>query len=574
MALTIAGERSSAGKTTVTLAILAYLSRRGETVQSFKVGPDYIDPMFHQYVTKRPCRNLDPVLTSPEYVKRCFTTHCQSADYALVEGVMGLFDGVGGRGGLGDGGVGANGHSPLPGPGDQGTSGPGDQGTRGPSPRHPVTQSPRHPVTPSPRHPVGEQRCRTAVTPSPNLPFASTAWVAKTLEIPVLLVIDCSKLSGSVAAIAHGYRSLDPTITIAGVVLNRVGSDRHLELLQDALEPLNIPILGILRRDATITIGDRHLGLIPTGEIPDLDKTLDRLAQIGSESFDWERLEPLLHPGGFQKPGFLEKSRFIARNLSRNPVSLGLLREISAETQFAGLRIAVARDLAFNFYYQDNLDTLEELGAEIIYWSPINDPELPPNIHGMYFGGGFPEVFARQLSGNTTARAAVQSAIIAGIPTIAECGGLMYLCQSLIDFDGLSWPMVGVINANAVMGQRLTLGYRRATAIVDSPLLTAGTTVWGHEFHRSTVVSRDDSRITPTSPSPLFTACSLSPESEPFAEGWHQPGNLHAGYIHLHWGSRPEIPARFLQSCLSNLRTVTGCPMRGAQATPTTGSGG
>ncbi|WP_199249527.1 cobyrinate a,c-diamide synthase [[Phormidium] sp. ETS-05] len=567
MALTIAAERSSAGKTTVTLAILAYLSRRGATVQSFKVGPDYIDPMFHQYVTKRPCRNLDPVLTSPEYVKRCFATHCQSADYALVEGVMGLFDGVGGsRGALEQGSKGAR-EQGTGGRGDWGTGGLLDQGSRGPfgtrglldqgTRSHPVSGSPRLRVTPSPSHPVSGSP-PPEVTPSFRLPFASTAWVAKTLEIPVLLVIDCSKLSGSVAAIAHGYRSLDPTITIAGVVLNRVGSDRHLELLQDALEPLNIPILGILRRDATITIGDRHLGLIPTGEIPDLDKTLDRLAQIGSESFDWERLEPLLHPGRFQKPGFLEKSRFITRNLSKNPVSLGLLREISAETQFLGLRIAVARDLAFNFYYQDNLDTLEELGAEIIYWSPINDPELPPNIHGMYFGGGFPEVFARQLSGNTTARAAVQSAIIAGIPTIAECGGLMYLCQSLIDFEGLSWPMVGVINANAVMGQRLTLGYRRATAIVDSPLLTAGTTVWGHEFHRSTVVSTSDSRITPTSPSPLFTACSLSPESEPFAEGWHQPGNLHAGYIHLHWGSRPEIPARFLQSCLSNLREVRG----------------
>ena len=523
MALTIAAERSSAGKTTVTLAILAYLGRRGATVQSFKVGPDYIDPMFHQYVTKRPCRNLDPVLTSPEYVKRCFALHSQSADYAVVEGVMGLFDGVEGRWG--------DSETRRLGDGEQGSKGAREQGSN-----FPPCQSAFWPPCPP-------------VSPSPYPPFASTAWVAKTLDIPVLLVIDCSKLSGSVAAIAHGYRSLDPTITIAGVVLNRVGSDRHLELLQDALEPLNIPILGILRRDATITIGDRHLGLIPTGEIPDLDQTLDKLAQIGYESFDWEQLDPLLG--------------------LRNRVSvenLGLSREISVETRFLSqsltplppspregegggrhmlhppLRIAVARDLAFNFYYQDNLDTLEELGAEIIYWSPINDPELPPNIHGMYFGGGFPEVFAPQLSSNTTARAAVYSAISAGIPTIAECGGLMYLCQSLIDFDGLSWPMVGVINANAVMGKRLTLGYRRATAIVDSPLLTAGTTVWGHEFHRSTVDIQ--------SSSPLFTACSLSAQSEPFAEGWHQPGNLHAGYIHLHWGSRPEIPARFLQFCL------------------------
>ena len=184
----IAGERSGVGKTTVTLALLSFLCRQGSLVQSFKVGPDYIDPMFHQYVTGRFCRNLDPVLTSIDYLKQCFSFHTQQVDYALVEGVMGLFDGASGDF------------------------------------------------------------------------FASTAHVALLLDLPVLLVIDCSRLSGSVAAIAHGYRSLDPRLQIAGVVLNRVGSDRHLQLLQDALAPLNLPILGVLRRQHDITIPDRHLG--------------------------------------------------------------------------------------------------------------------------------------------------------------------------------------------------------------------------------------------------------------------------------------------------------------------------
>ena len=199
MAMIIAGERSGVGKTTVTLALLAALQRRSQAVQSFKVGPDYIDPMFHRHVTQRACRNLDPVLTSEAYVQQCFAQHSQNADYSLIEGVMGLFDGA---------------------------SGSDD--------------------------------------------FGSTAHVARLLNLPVLLILNCSSLSRSIAAIAHGYRSFDPRVRVAGVVLNRVGSDRHLELLTAALEPLNLPILGVLRRQDDITIPDRHLGLVPAAELKNL----------------------------------------------------------------------------------------------------------------------------------------------------------------------------------------------------------------------------------------------------------------------------------------------------------------
>nr|WP_290222553.1 cobyrinate a,c-diamide synthase [Trichocoleus desertorum] len=452
MALAIAGERSGVGKTTVTLALLAALRRRGLQVQSFKVGPDYIDPMFHTRVTGRACRNLDPVLTSEAYVQQCFARHVARVNCALVEGVMGLFDGATG------------------------------------------TED-----------------------------WASTAHIARLLNIPVLLVIDCSRLSRSVAAIAHGYRSFDSRLQLAGVVLNRVGSDRHLELLQSALEPLNLPILGVLRRQSEITIPDRHLGLVPTEELDQFNSLIDRLADLGETCFSWSSLLPLLNVPSSQ----------------RSEQSKGQDQNSLPQSQ---VRIAVARDRAFNFYYADNLDCLEQLGAELLPWSPLSDPHLPTGTQGIYLGGGFPEVFAEQLADNISGRNAVRAAIQSGLPTYAECGGLMYLCQQIQGFDQQSWPMVGILPTTAVMGGRLTLGYRRAIAQQTSPLVTAGTMVCGHEFHRST--------LTKTAPEPLFQTCRYDQSSQevPSLEGWrsHQ---VHASYLHLHWGSRPELAAQFVRSC-------------------------
>jgi cobyrinic acid a,c-diamide synthase len=345
VALIIAGDRSGSGKTTVTLALLAALaqrrrrSRSSGQIQSFKVGPDYIDPMFHQRITGLPCRNLDPVLTSEPYVRTCFDRYARTAEYALVEGVMGLFDGAGAS------------------------------------------------------------------------EIASTAHIARLLQLPVALVVDCSRLSRSIAAIIHGYRSLDPRLNVSGVVLNRVGSDRHLAILQDAIAALQIPILGVLRRQDEITIRDRHLGLVPAGELPELQQISARLAYLGETCFDWETLEPLLrldHPAS-----------------------------TPSGSEFAPLgspRVAIAQDDAFNFYYADNLDLLETLGVELVSWSPLND-SLPNNTHGLYLGGGFPEVFAADLSANKDALASVHAAIQSGIPTYAECGGLMYLCQTIQDFE-------------------------------------------------------------------------------------------------------------------------------------------
>lgn len=444
MALVIAGDRSGVGKTTVTLMLLAHLCQH-HRVQSFKVGPDYIDPMFHQYVTARPCRNLDPILTSEAYVKQCFARYGAGVDCALIEGVMGLFDGA---------------------------TGTDDT--------------------------------------------ASTAHIARLLNLPVLLVLDCSRLSRSVAAIAHGFRSFDPRVKIAGVVLNRVGSDRHLQLLRDALEPLQIPILGVLRRQDNITIPDRHLGLVPTAELPQFNQLVKHLAQLGETCFDWKRLLPLL---------------------AANQENLAVQAQFDLTPR---IRLAVARDRAFSFYYPDNLEILAQLGAELVFWSPLADSDLPKDIHGLYFGGGFPEVFAQQLTENASARTAVKTAIERGMPTYAECGGLMYLSQAIVDFDGQSWSMVGIFETTAQMNSRLTLGYRQATALRDSPLLNVGSVIWGHEFHRSQLSTK------PTSP--LFKLEGYNCQITMTLEGWrsHQ---VHASYLHLHFGGNIKIPQQFIQQC-------------------------
>ena len=452
MALIIAGDRSGAGKTTITLAILAYLARLSNKVQSFKVGPDYIDPMFHRAVTGLPCRNLDPVLTSPSYVRHCFNNHAQNADWAIIEGVMGLFDGIkfDGSESLND--------------------------------------------------------------------FGSTAHVARILNLPVILVLDCSRLSTSIAAIAYGYANLDPRVNVAGVILNQVASDRHLELLKTALDSINMPVLGVLRRNTAVTIPDRHLGLVPEVELPGIDRIFSQLAHLAKTSFDWKQLFPLLTPS------------------PHHPITLSPHLPIFPSP----IKIAVARDKAFNFYYQDNLDILSELGTELVFWSPIAAKSIPDNVQGLYFGGGFPEVFARDLAANQNVLQQLRQTIKAGMPTYAECGGLMYLCQKLIDLSDRVWSTVGVIPSNVTMQAKLTLGYRQAIALQDSSLIQTTQTVIGHEFHRS--------KLTVDSTEPLWQLQGFHSFSPQLNEGWKIEG-LHASYLHLHWGEARFIAENFINSC-------------------------
>ena len=453
MTLIIAGERSGVGKTTMTLALLAALKGQGFNTQSFKVGPDYIDPMFHQYITGKPCYNLDPILTSEDYVKSCFYHHTQTASYSLIEGVMGLFDGI------------------------------PDLNTK--------------------------------------IPIASTAHIANLLNIPILLVIDCRKLSSSIAAIVHGFTTFNSSLKFAGLVLNRVASDRHLELLKNALEPLNIPILGILRTEDNIMLPDRHLGLVPADELPQIDTILNQLAELGKRCFNWEKLKPLLQT---------ETINITENNDSRYSDNIPV-------------KIAVAKDAAFNFYYPDNLEKLQACGAELVFWSPLQDPQIPPGVQGLYFGGGFPEVFAEKLSQNTSLLQSVKAAILAGMPTYAECGGLMYLCEKIIDFDQKNWSMVGIIPTTVVMGKRLKLGYYQAEILRDTPLFKKGKTIRGHEFHRSELQTQSTAPIYEMQ---RFKTIQLP---EKHLEGWGHLPNLHASYFHLNWGDNLDIPIRFLHYC-------------------------
>lgn len=453
MSIILAGDRSGTGKTTLTLALLAALKKRGDRVQSFKVGPDYIDPMFHSAITGRPTYNLDPVLTSEAYVQQSFNAHCAEANQVVVEGVMGLFDGA---------------------------TGADDT--------------------------------------------ASTAHIARLLGLPVVLAVDCGRMARSLAALVQGYRQFDQRVTVAGVVLNRVGSDRHLQLLSEALGAINMPILGVFRREKDIQLPSRHLGLVPTGEVSEFEQIAERLAEIGERCFDWERLQPLLSAKA-------KETTAASDLLEAQP--LGAIQQKK-------VKIAIAHDAAFNFYYPDNFETLENQGADLIFWSPLAD-ETPPAADGLYFGGGFPEVFAAQLSQNKAVKVAIKQVIAQGTPTYAECGGLMYLSQTLIDFQGKAWPMVNAIPQTVKMGLKLSLGYRQAKALTAGPALIRGQTAVGHEFHKSSVVEP----IT----QPVYQSQRYWGEiGDTQKEGYHL-SNLHASYIHLHWGHRPEIAQRFVQQC-------------------------
>ena len=449
MALLIAGERSGVGKTTITLAMLAFLRSQNYKVQSFKVGPDYIDPMFHAAITGCPCYNLDPILTSLDYVKDSFARRSQAKEMAIVEGVMGLFDGV--------------------------------------------------------------QNDNV-------LDYGSSAHIARILNLPVVLVLDCAKISTSVAAIAQGYRDFDPNVKIVGVILNRVKSERHKEFLQLALDSISMPILGILPMEDRLLLPERHLGLVPIAEMDNLTDFSQMAAQIVANHLDWSKLFPLL--------------KLEAKNYS-SPVN----------EPIASVKIALAQDKSFSFYYGDQLEILQELGAQLIRWSPLEDPDLPKDCQGMIFGGGFPEVFAEGLSANLSARSAVFKNIKNGMPTYAECGGLMYLGQKLTDHQGQSWNMVGSIATQSKMTKSLTLGYKQALVLRDTQLFKKGEKLIGHEFH----YSKTDGVLT----NPLFKISRYSSKQE---KQWQDEGyhlyNLHASYLHLHFAQNNSLVARFLRCCL------------------------
>jgi cobyrinic acid a,c-diamide synthase len=342
--------------------------------------------------------------------------------------------------------------------------------------------------------------------------FASTAHVAKLLDAPVLLVVNAASMARSVAAIVHGYRSFDPDVHIAGVVLNQVGSERHAQILSDALEPLGVPVVGTLHRNTDIVTPERHLGLVPAAERAATARaSLEALTAAVRDSFDVQQIVSLARTApASETPAWSPPT--------------------TARDQPA--RIAVAAGPAFSFFYEENLELLRAAGAELIPFDPMVDEMLPDEPGGLLLAGGFPEVYAADLTANTRLRSAIAGFARSGQPILAECGGLMYLAENL---DGA--PMCGVIPAKVRMGQRLTLGYREATTTTATPWLDTGEHVNGHEFHYSQSIGTGE----------WPPAWSLRAHGESRDEGYAK-GGVQASYLHTHWAAYPQMATRFVRA--------------------------
>jgi cobyrinic acid a,c-diamide synthase len=438
--IVVAAPASGHGKTTVATGLMAALAGRGLSVSGHKVGPDFIDPGYHALATGRPGRNLDPFLVGEHRVVPLLLHGARSADVAVIEGVMGLFD--------------------------------GRLGTAG---------------------------------------EASTAHVAALTVSPVLLVVDISHASRTHAAMIAGLAAFDPLVRIAGVILNKAGSERHADEVRDALGPTGIPVLGVLPRDEGIETPSRHLGLVPAAERAESEQNLKRMAEVIAAHVDIDEVLRIARDAGALHEAPWDPTQNIQPPTPACPV------------------VAMAGGRAFTFRYAETEELLRAAGCDVVEFDPLVDATLPAGTAGIYLGGGFPEVHAAELGQNRGLIAELRSAIAAGVPTVAECAGLLYLCRSL---DGT--PMVGAVPADAAMTQRLTLGYRTATSPADSVLTEAGEQVTGHEFHRTAITSVELDG---------HAAWHLPPGPEGFATS-----TLHAAYLHTHWAGHPALAQRFAQA--------------------------
>ncbi|MCW2850072.1 MAG: cobyrinic acid a,c-diamide synthase [Marmoricola sp.] len=431
--IVVAAPSTGQGKTTIATGLMAALTRAGHVVSGHKVGPDYIDPGYHALACGRPGRNLDPHLVGEERVVPLLLHGARGADVAVVEGVMGLYDGK----------VGADG-------------------------------------------------------------FASTAHVSALTRTPIVLVVDISRASRSVGAVVHGMATFDPTVEIAGVILNKAGSPRHAA---EVAGTIDLPILGTIARDDSVSAPSRHLGLVPAAEREEAAHALDRLAERVAETVDLERV--------------LELAR-TAPALHEDPWDP--LREMTGAGSHRPL-VAMAGGRAFTFRYTETEELLRAAGCEVVTFDPLHDDALPSGTSAIYLGGGFPEVYATGLSANASLRRDLAAAITAGVPTVAECAGLLYLCSSVDDE-----PMVGALDATAAMTPRLTLSYPTVLSTGDSLLTRAGEVVTGHEFHRT--------HVDPVAgPLPAWSI-------DDRAVGFATP-TLHASYLHTHWAGHPHLAQRF-----------------------------
>ncbi|MCE8422865.1 MAG: Ni-sirohydrochlorin a,c-diamide synthase [Candidatus Methanoperedens sp.] len=469
----IAGDRSSAGKTTISIGIMSALRDMGFIVQPFKVGLDFIDPSYHTEVTGRYSRNLDGYLMSEDAVKEVYSHAVKGADIAVIEGVRGLYEGL------------------------EATS-----------------------------------------------DIGSTAQIAKILKCPVILAINARSITRSTAALVSGYRSFDPEVNIAGVILNNIGGKRHGEKARTAIETYtDIPVIGEVPRSDSMKISMRHLGLIPAMEgrrrLSGFDDNLMKIEYIVRESVDIEKFisisrssEPLPEP---------EENIFKHQRPEMNP------------------RIGIAFDEAFNFYYRDNLELLELAGAELVYFSPVNDSALP-QVDGLYIGGGYPELFTRELEDNISMRGSIKQASSEGVPIYAECGGLMYLTQEIktdvsengnyhmAEMEGGAFSMVGAIPGRTLMGHKRVVSYNIGSFVLDNVIGKAGNSFIGHEFHHSEVVDIPDDAAFAIK---LERGTGIKGELDGILVS-----NTLAAYAHLHAASYTELSKSFVEFCIHQGRKI------------------
>ncbi|AAT42693.1 cobyrinate a,c-diamide synthase [Picrophilus oshimae] len=430
----IGAPSSSSGKTTISIGIMRALSRRLR-VQPFKVGPDYIDPGYHNIATGRFSSNLDTWMSSREKMKEIFIKRSTGSDISIIEGVMGLYDGK-----------------------------------------------------------------------QPDKDTGSTAEVARTLKSPVIIVIDISAMARTAAAIILGLIKMDKRLRISGVILNNAGSDYHCSIVRTAIEKYTgIPVIGCVKRSDDLKIDDRYLGL-KTAMEDDNSGKIDKIADIIERSVDLDLLIKISKESGDIS---FKSGLFSKKNVNR-------------------VRIAIAYDAAFNFYYYDNIEMLKMYGAEIVYFSPLNDYKLP-EADGLYIGGGFPELFAERLSDNYSIKKDIMEFFNSGRPVFAECGGYMYLSRG-IKINGKYYEMASIINGESYMDS-LILGYRNIRAESNNILMMGGWHVKGHEFHYSRLNVNANAYKTERGPDGISTK------------------NLLAGYMHLYFPSNPRIPERFVRSC-------------------------
>lgn len=448
----IAGAHSGVGKTSATLAIVGALRRRGYRVQSFKVGPDFLDPSYLSLASGRPCYNLDGWMTSREYVRNLFAKTSYGADVSIIEGVMGMFDGA-----------------------------------------------------------------------DPKTLAGSTAEIAHWLDAPVLLVVDAHGMARSLAAVVKGYGEFEPNVKISGVLANRCGSAKHVEWLAQSLKASFLPPL---------------MGGIPSGAFPQLPSRHLGLVTADAQNLSAGALEQLSL--ALEKYGSVDEIFALAREVS--PLPAGAEEN---KAPFSPVRIGIARDSAFHFYYQDLLDELKAAGGELVLFSPINDSHLPEGTQGIYFGGGYPEENAQALAANKTMLADVRRFAASGRPMYAECGGLMYLGQSLKTLDGREHSLTGVLPVSTrMLDRRKSLGYVEITLREDSLWGFRGKSLRGHEFHYSELESDPIGRDGWLA---AYTLHRRDLETVRY-EGF-QRGVILASYAHLHLASHPEAVRRFLSLC-------------------------